>query len=279
MFKAKQGKNRRTIKDKVFQSVIFILSFAMVIPLILILYSIFIKGISYLNWDVLINDQRHGGLLNAITGSLILVAIASVIAIPIGILGGVYLSENRNSPLSEAVKILVDVLQGIPSIVIGIIAYVWFVLPMRSFSALSGAIALAIMMLPVVIKNTEETLKVVPETIKLAAYAVGAPYYKVILVIVIPAALSGIVTGILISAGRILGETAPLIFTAYGGRDMHMNITKPMEALGPLIFKYATSPDNDLIGQAWTASLILIIIILVLNISTNAIIKGIKKNK
>lgn len=269
--------NWKLVKDKIFYGLVLTFSLVMVLPLVLILSYIFIKGISYINLDLFIHDQRNGGLLNAIIGSLAMVIIAALVAIPGGILCGIYLSENKTSKFAHTVRVVVDVLQGVPSIVLGIIAYAWLVLPMKRFSAFSGAIALAIMMLPVIVKNTEETLKLVPGNLKEAAYSIGAPYHKVILDIVLPAGLSGIFTGTLIAIGRILGETAPLLFTAFGSRDLTFNLMDPMEALPPLIFKYATSPDNDLVHQAWAASLILVVFILVLNIASRLAIRKLRK--
>ena len=194
------------IIDKIFLAVIFILSILILVPVIWIIGYIFYKGFSFLDWSLFTGDERSGGILNAIVGSLIMVGISTIIAVPIGVSVGIYLSENKQSRFAEAVRILVDVLQGVPSIVIGIIGYVWIVLPMKSFSAFSGSLTLGIMMLPVIVKNTEESLKLIPNLLKEAAYSIGAPYHKVILDIVLPASLAGITTGILVAVARILGE-------------------------------------------------------------------------
>ena len=175
--------------------------------------------------------------------------------------------------MAELVRITVDVLQGVPSIVIGIVVYILVVVPFRTFSAISGSIALAIMMLPVVIKNTEETLKLIPYSLKEAAYALGVPYHKVILRVVLPAGLSGIVTGVLISIARITGETAPLLFTAFGNPFMSLNPVKPIEALPHIIFKYATSPYTDWQNIAWGASFLLVAFVLLLNLFAKVVVK------
>lgn len=259
------------IKDKLFTILIVFLSIIMVTPLIFILFYIFKNGIMAVNWALFLNipkptGEAGGGVANAIVGSLILIAFACIIALPVGIASGIYLSENKNGKLAQIARITVDVLQGIPSIVIGIIAYIWIVVPAKGFSAISGSVSLAIMMLPVVIKNTEETLKLVPLSLKEAAYALGVPYHRVILKVVLPAGLSGVLTGILVSVARIAGETAPLLFTAFGNPFFSMSLFKPIEALPHIIFKYASSPYDDWQSIAWGASLILVVFVLLLNI-------------
>jgi phosphate transport system permease protein len=267
----KQSVTKNIVVDRIFLAVIFGLSFIIVIPLILILGYIFVQGIGNLSIGLLVNDQRNEGILNAIVGSLIVVSVAAVIAVPVGILVGIYLSENKKKKYADFVRISIEVLQGAPSIVIGIIAYVWIVLPMRKFSGLAGGLALAIMMLPVVIKNTEETLSLIPHTLKEAAYALGLPYHKVILGVVLPAGASGIITGVIVAVARVLGETAPLLFTAFGSRDLVFDIGKPMETLPPLIYKYATSPVDEWVNISWAASFILVVIVLLFNFITKAV--------
>jgi phosphate transport system permease protein len=271
LFFRKQSVAKNILADKVFFIVIVTFSFFIVLPLVLILGYIFIQGISHISIGLLVNDQRNKGILNAIVGSFIVVAIATIIAVPAGILSGIYLAENRKNKLADLVRISVDVLQGVPSIVMGIIAYVWIVVPLRRFSALAGGLALAIMMLPVIIKNTEETLALVPHSLKEAAYALGVPYHKVILGVVLPAGASGVITGVLVAVARVLGETAPLLFTAFGSRDLVFDIGKPMETLPPLIYKYATSPVEEWVSISWAASLILVVIVLMLNLITKAV--------
>ena len=187
------------------------------VPLLLILFYIVKQGIASINWDFLINlpkpvGEKGGGILNGLIGSGIIVLVASLIAIPFGAIVGLYLSEYSRDRLAYWVGLCVDVLQGIPSIVLGIIIYLWVVKPTGHFSALSGSIALAIMMLPPIIKSTEETLKLIPGTIKEASLALGVPYYKTILRIILPMGLSGILSGSILSISRVAGETAPFAF-------------------------------------------------------------------
>lgn len=261
----------RMVKDRGFKALVIILSFLSMVPLLLILFYILRNGLSSLNWEFLIElpkpvGEKGGGIANAIVGSFILVFIASLPAIPLGITAGVYLCEHKRSKLSYLVRLAIEVLQGTPSIIIGIIAYLWLVISMGGFSALSGGIALGIMMLPVIVRATEETLKLIPDSLKEASLALGVPYYRTILKVILPAGLSGIMTGILISVARIAGETAPLLFTAFGNPFMNVNIIKPVNAVPLLIYNYATSPYPEWHTIAWGASCILVILVLALNI-------------
>jgi len=259
-----------------FQILTIILAFACVIPLIAILIFIIRAGITKINWHFLVNipkpvGEAGGGIANALLGSIIIIAVASIIAVPIGILAGIYLSENRKSRLAYWCRLCVDILQGVPSIVIGIVAYFWLVKPLGGFSALSGSVALAIMMLPIVVRSTEETLKLLPDTLKEAAFALGMPFHRVIFKVIVPVGISGILSGVMLSIARITGETAPLLFTAFGNPYLSANLTKPMQSLPLLIFNYATSPYNDWHDLAWGASLILLLWVLFLNIFTKLI--------
>jgi phosphate transport system permease protein len=265
-------------KSKGFQILTVTLAFACVIPLIAILLFIIKAGITKINWHFLVNvpkpvGETGGGIANALLGTFIIIVVAALIAIPIGILCGVYLSENKKSKLAYWSRMCVDILQGVPSIVVGIVAYFWLVKPLGGFSALSGSVALSIMMLPIVIRSTEETLKLLPDTLKEAAFALGMPFHRVILKVIIPCGISGILSGVMLSVARVAGETAPLLFTAFGNPYLSANVTKPMQSLPLLIFNYATSPYNDWHDLAWGASLILLIFVLVLNISTKLITK------
>ena len=263
----------RFYKDWLFKGGIILFTILSTVPLLLILFYIIKQGISSINWDFFINlpkpvGEKGGGIINALIGSGIIVFCASLMAIPFGALVGLYLSEYNRDKLAYWVGLCVDVLQGIPSIVLGIIIYIWVVRPTGHFSALSGSIALAIMMLPPIIKSTEETLKLIPGTIKEASLALGVPYYKTILRIVLPMGLSGILSGSLLSISRVAGETAPLLFTAFGNPFINTNILKPMSSLPLLIFNYAGSAYEDWHKLAWGASFVLIMMILILNIFT-----------
>ncbi|HXB43037.1 MAG TPA: phosphate ABC transporter permease PstA [Puia sp.] len=263
-------------KSKAFQALTVILAFACVVPLIYILIFIIQAGVTKINWHFLTNipkpvGETGGGIVNALLGTLIIIVVAAAIAIPIGILCGVYLSENKKSRLAYWSRLCVDILQGVPSIVIGIVAYFWLVKPLGGFSAFSGSVALAIMMLPIVIRSTEETLKLLPDTLREAGFALGVPFHRVILKVLIPCGISGILSGVMLSIARVVGETAPLLFTAFGNPYLSTNIFRPMQSLPLLIFNYATSPYNDWHDLAWGASCILLMFVLVLNIFTKLI--------
>ncbi len=263
-------------KSSGFQILTYVLAFACVIPLLFILIYIIQAGVTKINWHFLVNvpkpvGESGGGIANALVGSILIIIVASVIAIPVGILAGVYLSENKNSRLAYWCRLSTDILQGVPSIVIGIVAYFWLVKPLGGFSALSGSVALAIMMLPIVVRSTEETLKLLPDSLKEAALALGMPFHRVIFKVIVPIGISGILSGVMLSIARITGETAPLLFTAFGNPYLSTNLTKPMQSLPLLIFNYATSPYNDWHDLAWGASLILLLWVLFLNIFTKLI--------
>jgi phosphate transport system permease protein len=263
-------------KSKAFQGLTILLALACVIPLLAILFYIIRAGATKINWHFLTHvpkpvGEAGGGIANALLGSAIIILVAAAIAIPIGILGGIYLSENKKSRLAYWSRLCVDILQGVPSIVIGIVAYFWLVKPLGSFSALSGSVALAIMMLPIIIRSTEETLKLLPNTLQEAAFALGMPFHRVILKVIVPCGISGILSGVMLSVARIAGETAPLLFTAFGNPYLSVNVAKPMQSLPLLIFNYATSPYNDWHDLAWGASMILLVFVLLLNISTKLI--------
>jgi phosphate transport system permease protein len=269
---------RRILWDKLFKALIVLLSFCSILPMFLILFFITSKGISVINWRFLTQlpkpvGEIGGGISNAIIGTLILIGISTAFSVPIGILAGIFLSENRKGGLASLTRLCVETLQGIPSIVIGIIAYIWLVVSMGSFSALSGGVALGLMMLPVVITATEETLKLIPESLREASLALGVSHPRTILKVILPAGVSGIVTGILLSIARVTGETAPLLFTAFGSPFMNLNILKPINSLPLMIFNYATSPYPEWHTLAWGASFILIVFVLGLNLFTKVVTK------
>ncbi len=262
---------RRISLDRLFKALVITLSFIIILPMFFILYFIIRNGISVVNWGFLVSlpkpmGEAGGGISNALVGTTMLIVTASIISIPLGILIGIYLSEYKRGRFPYFSRLSLEILQGIPSIVIGIIAYVWIVVPMGSFSALSGGIALAIMMLPVIVMSTEETLKLIPDTLREASLALGVPYPRTILKVVLPAGLSGIVTGIILGIARIAGETAPLLFTAFGSPFMSTNIFKPVSSLPLLVFNYATSPYPEWHALAWGACFVLIVFILFLNL-------------
>lgn len=259
-----------------FKSLVIFFAFSITLPLIAILFYVIREGASQINWNFLINipkpvGETGGGIANAIIGSLFIVSLAAIIAIPIGILAGIYLSENKTKKIAYWCGLAVDILQGVPSIVVGIIIYFWIVKPSNGFSAYSGSIALAVMMLPIIIRSTEETLKLIPSSLMEAGLALGLPYHKVILKVIVPCGISGILSGALLAIARVAGETAPLLFTAFGNPYLNTNMGKPMQSLPLLIFNYATSPYEDWHNLAWGASMILLIWIFLLNIITKLI--------
>jgi phosphate transport system permease protein len=267
---------RRILYDKLFKNAIILLTFSSILPMFFILFFITIKGISAINWKFLTQlpkpvGEIGGGISNAIIGTLILIGIATALSVPVGILVGIFLSENRKGKLASLTRLCVETLQGVPSIVIGIIAYIWLVVSMGSFSALSGGVALCLMMLPVIITATEQTLKLIPGSLKEASLALGVSYPRTILKVILPAGMSGIATGILLSIARVAGETAPLLFTAFGSPFMNINILKPINSLPLMIFNYATSPYPEWHTLAWGASFVLIAFVLGLNLLTKVV--------
>ena len=273
-----RGVEFRLTKSKIFQVVIMVFAFLVTVPLFAIIYYVVKTGVTQINWNFLTNIPKPvgeigGGIANALVGSIMIVIIATVIAVPLGVLCGIYLSENSNSKISYWSRLAVDILQGTPSIVIGIVVYFWVVKPRGGFSALSGSVALAIMMLPIIIRSTEENLKLIPSSLKEAGLALGLPYQRVIMRIIIPCGFSGILSGIMLAVARVAGETAPLLFTAFGNPYLSGNVLKPMQSLPLLIFNYATSPYDEWHDLAWGASTILLVWVLLLNISTKLITK------
>jgi phosphate transport system permease protein len=266
----------RNAKSVIFKGIIVFFAFIMVVPLMIILLYIIKQGIFQVNWHFLTNvpapvGEPGGGIVNALVGSFLMVLMAAIVAIPVGMAAGIYLSENPRTKLAYYSGLCVDILQGVPSIVVGIVVYFWIVKPLGTFSAISGSIALAIMMLPIVIRSTEQTLKLLPDSLKEAALSLGVPYHRVILKVIIPCGFAGILSGITLSIARVIGETAPLLFTAFGNPYLSTSVTKPMESLPHLIFTYATSPYDDWHNLAWGASFILLMFVLILNIVTKVI--------
>lgn len=241
------------------------------LPLLLILTHLVRKGASTLSLVFFTNmpkpvGEAGGGMANAIIGTLMLIGIASAIGLPIGIGAGIYLSEKRSTPLAHTVRFLSDVLNGLPSIVMGIFAWEFLVRPIRHFSALAGGVALAAMMIPLVTRTTEEMLRVVPVSLREAALALGYPRWRTSLSVVLRTALAGIATGALVAIARVAGETAPLLFTAFGNQFWSTSLRDPISALPLQIFTYAISPYDEWHAQAWAGALVLITIVLVISL-------------
>ncbi len=261
----------RQRKNFIFKVAVIALCFLARLPLFFIFAFIFKQGISSISWDFIstpaVSDNGvKGGIFNAIVGTITIVGIATLIAVPFGVLIGVFLSEYKTSRMAKLTGLCVEILHSIPSIVVGIACWAWIVKTSGQFSALSGGIALAIMMLSVLIRSTEETLKLLPISLKEGSLALGAPYWKTIILVILPAGMSGIVNGILLSVARVTGETAPLLFTALGSRFTNYNIFKEMEALPLMIYNYARDPDELIQSQAWGAAFVLLVMILAMNL-------------
>jgi phosphate transport system permease protein len=250
-----------------------------VLPLLLIFGFLMYQGVMALNVDFFTHlpkpvGEPGGGMANAIVGTLILVSLAACLGLPLGILGGLYLAESRDRRLPWIARFLADVLNGVPSIVIGIFAYGVAVLPFRRFSALAGGFALAIIMLPIVIRTSEELVRLVPSSMREAALALGIPEWKVLLRIVLPTARAGIITGVMVAVARVAGETAPLLFTAFGNRFWHQGLDQPIAALPLQIFAYAISPYDDWHRQAWAGALVLIAMVFVVSLAARVATRG-----
>ncbi len=276
----------RTIKNKVFFYTTCFLASLTVIPLFAIIWELIKKGYKQINWNFFTEsapstldamlakgtgDIIPGGIANGITGTLLMVVLAAIIAIPIGIMVGIHLSEHPKTKFSNITRFLTDLIQGSPSIVIGIIAYAWVVKPLGSYSALAGSVALSIMMLPLIVRSTEETLKMLPGSLKEAGLALGASYTSVILKVLLPAAFGGLFTGILLAISRVMGETAPLMLTALGSTAINWDVLKPTSAVPLLIWEFYNDPN--LIDMIWSSSLFLLMLILILNIIAKQIAK------
>lgn len=243
-----------------------------VIPLLLILGTLVAKGASSLNLAFFTRmpvpaGETGGGVLHAIVGTLLIVGTASLIGLPLGIGGGIYCAEFPVSRLAVLTRFVADVLNGTPSIVVGVFAWTWIVSPQKHFSALAGSVALAILMIPMVTRTTEEMIKLVPHSLREAALALGYSRWRTSLAIVVRTTLPGIVTGSLLAVARIAGETAPLLFTALGSQYLSFKLDQPMAALPLVVFNYAIGPYEEWHQLAWATALVLILVVLVLSIA------------
>jgi phosphate transport system permease protein len=243
--------------------------------LLIILVYIAMQGIGSLNLRFLVDSPRPvgegGGIGNAILGTLVLLLLSAGIGLPIGISIGIYLSEFGTGRFGSLVRFMVDTLTGIPSIVTGVFIYTIVVVPMKHFSALAGGISLAVIMIPIVARTTEEMIKLVPHSLREGALALGAPQWRVTLGVVVPAAASGIATGAMLAIARISGETAPLLFTAFGSRFFSYYLDQPIASLTVQIYNYAISPYDEWHAQAWAATLVLMTLILSINIAVRVL--------
>jgi len=252
-------------------------AFASVLVLFFILGYLVFNGGTSINWDFFTKlpkpvGEAGGGMANAIVGSGRILLLASLIGVPIGFLGGIYLAEFSGKGMASVVRYAADLLNGVPSIVIGIFAYSLVVLPFRHFSAYAGAFALGMMMIPITLRSTEEFLKNVPRMLREAAMALGASKWKTIVTVIVPAAYRGIMTAILLALARVAGETAPLLFTAFGNRFESHGWSQPTATLPVMIYTYAVSPYDDWHRQAWAAGLVLLGLVLIINILARTIL-------
>lgn len=276
----------RKFKNGLLFWTVCILSGLTAIPLLAILGEVFIKGWEQLGWSFITEATPNaykamqameagetipGGIANGIVGTFLMLFLAAIVAIPVGIFCGICLSEYRGNWFATIVSYLTDLLQGTPSIIIGIITYIWVVVPMKGYSAFAGSVALFIMMLPLIIRSTEETMKILPETLKEAGLALGGSYWRVMLQVMVPSAFGSIFTGILLAISRVVGETAPLMFTALGGAAISWNMARPMSAVPLLIWELFNDPNLQ--SLIWGASLFLLTFVLCLNLLAKRIAK------
>lgn len=278
--------SRRILTDKVLFFTVCLLAGTTAIPLFAILFEVLYKGYDQLSWAffteptptaykalqaVSAGQPIPGGIANGIVGTMLILGMAVVAAVPMGIFCGIYLAENSGKHFAKVVSYMTDLLQGTPSVIIGIITYIWVVVPMRGYSAIAGSVSLFIMMMPLIIRSTEETMKILPTSLKEAGLALGGSNVRVILQVQLPAAFGGIFTGILLAVSRVIGETAPLMFTALGCSMIRWNIDKPISAVPLLIWEFFNDPYlQELI---WGASLFLLLFVLFLNLTAKIIAK------
>ena len=252
------------------------------LPLGAIFAYLVYKGIGSINWAFLTQTPKPvgeagGGMANAIVGTLILIGLASLVAIPVGLVSGIYLSEYPKSRLATAVRFTADVLNGIPSIVIGIFAYARVVLPVKHFSALAGGVALGFMMIPIITRTAEELLNLVPQTLREGALALGATRSRAAFTVMLPAALPGIMTGILVSLARIACETAQLLFSSFSNRFWSTTLTQPIASLTVQVYTYAISPYDDWHRQAWAGALVLVSLIFLFSVLARVVTKRLER--
>jgi phosphate transport system permease protein len=257
---------RRRITDHVMTGLAVLTVIIVLVPLFAIFAYLVYRGIGSINWAFLTQTPKPvgepgGGMANAIVGSAFILALASILGVPLGVGAGIYLAEYGRNRFGDAIRFTADVLNGVPSIVIGIVAYAIVVLYQKHFSALAGGVALAIMMVPTISRTTEEMLLLVPQALREAAYGLGIPRWRTTLSITLRTATSGVITGIMLAFARVAGETAPLLFTAFGNQFWNLRADQPTAALPLQIFSYAISPYDEWHRQAWAGALVLIVLI------------------
>ncbi|QXE91628.1 phosphate ABC transporter permease PstA [Geomonas subterranea] len=262
----------RKAKNHLMSGVMLACTLAVLIPLGLIFFHILKMGVSSLSLDFFTHapaptGEPGGGMANGMLGSLIMIGGASLFGLPVGILGAIYLSEFGGSKVSTLIRFAADVLSGTPSIITGMVAYTLLVVPMKGFSGLAGSVALAMIMIPIVLRTTEEQLKMVPGSLREASLALGVPFWRTSLKVTLRSALSGVLTGVLLAVARIAGETAPLLFTALGNQFWSKNVLQPMAALPLQIFSFAIAPYEDWHRLAWAGALVLVTVMFALSLT------------
>jgi phosphate transport system permease protein len=264
--------SRRKLLSSLFVAFCAIAVLIALLPLALILFFVISQGILALNVAFFTHmpapvGEAGGGMANAIVGTLMLIGLAAIMSVPIGVVSGIYMSEYNGTRFASTLRFAADTLNGVPSIVIGVFAYGVAVLPFKQFSALAGGFALGIMMIPIVARTTEELLLLVPGSLREGALALGATRARAVFSVVLPAALPGIVTGIVLALARIAGETAPLLFTSFNNRFFTTRLTQPIASLTVQVFTYAISPYEDWHRQAWAGALVLVLIVLLCSLA------------
>jgi phosphate transport system permease protein len=257
---------RRRVTDHLMTGAAVLTVILVLAPLAAIFGYLVYRGVGSINWAFLTQTPKPvgeagGGMANAVVGSAFILALASLIGVPVGVGAGIYLAEFGRNRFGDAIRFTADVLNGVPSIVIGIVAYAIVVLSQKHFSALAGGVALAIMMIPTICRTTEEMLLLVPQALREAAYGLGIPRWRTTLSITLRTATSGVITGIMLAFARVAGETAPLLFTAFGNQFWNLRVDQPTAALPLQIYSYAISPYDEWHRQAWAGALVLIILI------------------
>ena len=266
-----RGVRRRQLLDRTMRTLAAAAAVLCVIPLAAVIFFVTVKGIGAVNVDLFTKPPKAlgigGGAATAILGSLQLVALATIIAVPVGILAGVYVNEFGSRRSARVVRFSADVLVGVPSILVGIFVFTFLVLPFKQYNAFAGAVALAVIMIPVIMRTTEEILKLVPGTLREASLALGIPMWRTVLNVIIPTGLAGILTGVMLAVARAAGETAPLLFTALGSRLVNVgNLGEPMDAMPLFIYTNARQPFDKLNEQAWGVAFLLLVFVLTINI-------------
>ena len=273
---------RRRLVNRLMNGLAATAAALVILPLVVIFAFLLYQGSTAVNLDFFTHlpkpvGEVGGGMANAIVGTMILIGLAAGVGLPVGILGGIYLAESRDRRLPWLVRFLADVLNGVPSIVIGIFAYTLLVLPFRRFSALAGGIALGVIIIPIALRTTEEIVRLVPVSLREAGLALGIPQWKVMLRIVLPTARAGIITGAMVAIARVAGETAPLLFTAFGNRFWHQGLDQPIAALPLQIFAYAIAPYEDWHRQAWAGALVLITMVFIVSLLARLTTRGLAR--